>query len=44
MNAIPDNWPGPTTKTLLVVNTGQDGNTNSFITPILGDQWPKSPR
>ena len=34
MNAIPDNWPGPTTNPLLVVNTGQDGNTNSFITPI----------
>ena len=35
MNAIPDNWPGPTTNPLLVVNTGQDGNTNSFITPTL---------
>ena len=35
MNAIPDNWPGPTAKPLLVVNTGHDGNTNSFITPIL---------
>ena len=33
MNTIPDNWPGPTTNPLLVVNTGQDGNTNSFITP-----------
>ena len=35
MNAIPDNQPGPTTNPLLVVNTGQDGNTNSFITPTL---------
>ena len=35
MNAIPDNWPGPTTNPLLVVNTGKDGNTNSFITPTL---------
>ena len=35
MNAIPDNRPGTTTNPLLVVNTGQDGNTNSFITPTL---------
>ena len=35
MNAIPDNWPGPTTNPLLMVNMGQDGNTNSFITPTL---------
>ena len=35
MNAIPDNWPGPTRNPLLMVNTRQDGNTNSFITPIL---------
>ena len=35
MNAIPDNQPGPTTNPLLVINTGQDGNTNSFITPIM---------
>ena len=35
MNAIPDNWPGTTTNPLLMVNTGQDGNTNSFITPTL---------
>ena len=35
MNAIPDNRPGPTMNPLLMVNTGQDGNTNSFITPIL---------
>ena len=35
MNAIPDNRPGPTTNPLLVVNTGQDRNTNSFITPTL---------
>ena len=27
MNAIPDNWPGPTMNPLLMVNTGQDGNT-----------------
>ena len=35
MNAIPDNWPGPTANPLLVVNMGHDGNTNSFITPTL---------
>ena len=35
MNAIPDNRLGPTANPLLVVNTGHDGNTNSFITPIL---------
>ena len=35
MNAIPDNWPGPTMNPLLVVNTGQDGNMNCFITPTL---------
>ena len=35
MNTIPDNRPGPTTNPLLVVNTGQDGNTNSFITTTL---------
>ena len=35
MNAIPDNRPRPTTNPLLVVNTGQDGITNSFITPTL---------
>ena len=35
MNDIPDNRPGPTTSPLLVVNTGQDRNTNSFITPTL---------
>ena len=35
MNAIPDNWPGPTVNPLLVVNMGHDGNTNSFITPTL---------
>ena len=34
-NAIPDNRPGPTTNPLLIVNTGQDGNSNSFITPTL---------
>ena len=35
MNAIPDNRPVPTTNPLLVINMGQDGNTNSFITPTL---------
>ena len=35
MNNILDNRPGPTTNPLLMVNTGQDGNTNSFITPTL---------
>ena len=35
MNAIPDNRPGPTANPLLIVNTGHDGNTNSFITPTL---------
>ena len=35
MNAIPDNRPGTTANPLLVVNTGHDGNTNSFITPTM---------
>ena len=35
MNVIPDNQPGPTANPLLVVNTGHDGNMNSFITPTL---------
>ena len=35
MNTIPDNRPGPTANPLLVVNTGHDGNINSFITPTL---------
>ena len=35
MNTTPDNWPGPAMNPLLMVNTGQDGNTNSFITPTL---------
>ena len=35
MNAIPDNQPGPAVNPLLMVNTGHDGNTNSFITPTL---------
>ena len=35
MNAIPDNQPGRTANPLLIVNTGHDGNTNSFITPTL---------
>ena len=33
MSTIPDNRPGPTVNPLLMVNTGQDGNTNSFIKP-----------
>ena len=35
MNAIPDNQPGPTTNPLFIINTGQDGNTNSFVTLTL---------
>ena len=35
INTIPGNRPGPTVNPLLVVNTGHDGNTNSFITPTL---------
>ena len=35
MNAIPDNWPGPPTNPLLIVNTGLEGSVNSFITPTL---------
>ena len=35
MNTIPDNQPGPTVNPLLIVNTGHDGNINSFITPTL---------
>ena len=35
MNAIPENRPGPTVNPLLIVNTGHDGNTNSFITSTL---------
>ena len=35
MNTIPDNRPGATVNLLLVVNTGHEGNTNSFITPTL---------
>ena len=35
MNAIPDNRPRLTTNPLLMVNTGQDGITNSFITLTL---------
>ena len=35
MNTIPDNQPGPATNPLLIVNMGQDGNTNSFITLTL---------
>ena len=35
LNAIPHNCPGATANPLLIVNTGHDGNTNSFITPTL---------
>ena len=35
ITAIPDNRPGQTTNPLLVVNTSQDGNINSFITLTL---------
>ena len=35
MNAILDNRPGATANPLLIVNTGHDGNTNSFISPTL---------
>ena len=35
MDTTPGNRPGLTTNPLLIVNTGQDGNTNSFITPTL---------
>ena len=35
MNAAMENHPGATTNPLLIVNTGNDGNTNSFITPTL---------
>ena len=35
MNTIPDNRPRPTTNPLLMVNTGQDGITNFFITLTL---------
>ena len=35
MSAIRDNRPGPTANPLLIVNTGQDGNINLFITPMI---------
>ena len=35
MNAIPENYLGATANPLLVVNMGNDGNMNSFITPTL---------
>ena len=35
MNAIPDNQPRPPINPLLIVNTGQDGSANSFITLTL---------
>ena len=35
MNTIPDNQQGSTVNPLLIVNTGHDGNINSFITPTL---------
>ena len=39
MNTIPDNQPGLTANPLLMVNTGHDGNTNSFITPTLATNY-----
>ena len=36
MNAVTENHLGATANPLLIVNTGNDGNTNSFITPTLG--------
>ena len=35
MNAAPENCTGVTTNPLLMVNTGNNGNMNSFITPTL---------
>ena len=35
MNAIPENCLGATANPLLIVNTGNDGNMNSFITQTL---------
>ena len=35
MNTIPDKQSGPAVTPLLIVNTGQEGNTNSFIAPTL---------
>ena len=35
MNAATEKCPGSTTNCLLIVNTGNDGNTNSFITLTL---------
>ena len=35
MNAATENHPGSTTNPLLTVNTGNDGNTNSFISQTL---------
>ena len=35
MNTIPHNHPGVTANPLLIVNMGNDGNMNSFITPTL---------
>ena len=35
INTIPDNRPGATANPLLIVNMGNDGNMNSFITPTL---------
>ena len=35
MNVAMENHTGVTVNPLLIVNTGNDGNTNSFITPTL---------
>ena len=35
MNTIQDNCPGVMANPLLIVNMGNDGNMNSFITPTL---------
>ena len=35
MNVAMESRPGVTANPLLIVNTGNDGNTNSFITPTL---------
>ena len=44
MNVATENCPGATTNPLLIVNTGNDGNTNSFIYPDPGDQLPRQPK
>ena len=44
INTAMENRLGATTNPLLTVNTGNDGNTKSFITHDSSDQLPKSPR